>query len=86
MDYIGKLIIHYQNGPAEVTQISHEKVPPMPEKPTCMFHNSFYPKTKIYLEDTEISKEIQQKLQTLKQDYENIVTQHSSDVGLTHLE
>ena len=32
-----------------------------------------------------ISDKIQNRLQLLKQDYNDIVSQHSSDVGLTHL-
>ena len=50
-----------------------------------MFHHTFYPKPKIDLEDAEISNETQQKLQISKQDYDDIVSKHSSDIGLTHL-
>ena len=49
-----------------------------------MFHHTNYPRHKIDLEETEISKEMQQKLQTLQQDYNDIVTKHSSDIELIH--
>ena len=70
----------------EVTEISHEKLPPMPEKSAFMFHHNFYPKPKVDLKDAEISKETRQKLQTLQQNYDDIVSKHSSDIRLTHLE
>ena len=46
----------------ELTEISHDILPPMPEKIAFMFHNNFYPKPKIDLKDTEISQETRQKL------------------------
>ena len=58
----------------------------MPEKSACIIHHTFYPKPKFDLEDTEISKETHKKVQTLKQDFHNIVSKHSSDIGLTDLE
>ena len=51
-----------------------------------MFHHNFYPKPKIDLKDTEISEEATQKLQTLQQIYDNMVSKHSSDIRVTHLE
>ena len=51
-----------------------------------MFHHTFYEKPKTDLEDTKISQETQHKLQTLKQDCDDIVSNHSSDTALTHLE
>ena len=47
-----------------------------------MFHDSFY--LKLDLEDAKISEEMRQKLQI--QDYDDIVSKHNSDIGLTHLE
>ena len=64
----------------------HEKLPPMPVKSAFMFHHTFYLKPKLDLEDSKISQETQQKLQTFKQDYDILVSKHSSDIGLTHLE
>ena len=58
----------------------------MPEKSAFMFHQNFYPKPKIDLEDAKISKETRQKLQVLQQDYDDIVGRHSIDIRLTHLE
>ena len=51
-----------------------------------MCHHNFYPKPKTDLKDTEISEEIKQKLQTPQQNYEDIISKHSSDIGLTSLE
>ena len=34
------------NTVGEVTEISHEKLPPMPEKSAFMFHCNFYPSQK----------------------------------------
>ena len=45
-----------------------------------MFHHNFYPKPKIDLKDDEISEETRQKLQTLKQNYDDIISKHSSDI------
>ena len=58
----------------------------MHEKSAFMFHHTFYLKPKIDLEDAKISQEAQQKLQASKQDYDDIVSKHSSDFGLTHPE
>ena len=66
-------------------EISHDKLPPMPEKSAFMFQHSFYPKPKIDLRNAEISQETRQKLLVL-QDYDDIVSKHSSDIGFTHLE
>ena len=41
----------------EVTKLSYEKLPPMPEKSAFMFYHNVYPKPKIDLKDTEISKD-----------------------------
>ena len=49
----------------EVTEISHDKLPPLPEKSAFMFHHSFYFRPKIDLDDVKISKETKQKLQGL---------------------
>ena len=56
----------------------------MPEKSAFTFHHNFYPKVK--LEDAIIWDETEEKLQVLKQNYKDIVSQYSSDIGLTHLE
>ena len=58
----------------------------MSENYTFMFHHNFYPKPKIYLEDAKISEEIWHKLHIWKQDYDDIVSKHSSDIRHTHLE
>ena len=60
----------------KVVKISQDKLPPMPEKSGFTFYNNFYPKPQIYLKDAKISEEIQNKLRILKQDYNDIVSQH----------
>ena len=51
-----------------------------------MFHPNFYPKQKIDPKDTEISQETRQKLLVFQQGYDDIVSKHSGDIGLTNLE
>ena len=46
--------------------MSHDKLPPMPDKSAFMFHHNFYPKPKIDLEDTDITQETRQKLLNLQ--------------------
>ena len=69
----------------EIAEISQDKLQPMPEKSASTFHHNSYPKPKVVLEHTTISDETKNKLQVLKQDYNDIVSQHSGDIGLTHL-
>ena len=58
----------------------------MPEKSAFSFHHTFYPKPRIKLEVAVISDATREKLQVLKQNYNDIVSQHSDEIGLTHLE
>ena len=51
-----------------------------------MFHHNFFPKPKIDLKDADISQETRQKLQALQQNFDDIVSKHSSDIRLIHLE
>ena len=51
-----------------------------------MFHHNFYPKPKLDLKDADISKETRQKVLILQHNYDDIVSKHSSDIRLTHLE
>ena len=57
----------------------------MPEKSVFTFYHNFYSKPKEKLEDV-ISDETKEKLQVLKQTCNDIVSQHSSNIGLTYLE
>ena len=50
----------------EVTEISYEKIPQMPEELAFMFCHNFYPKPKIDLKDAKICKETRQTLLTLQ--------------------
>ena len=50
----------------EVTEILHEKLPPMPEKSAFMFHQTFYPKRKMDLDNSTIFKETKEKVESLK--------------------
>ena len=56
----------------------------MPEKSAFMFHHNFYPKPKVDLEETDITQEIRQKISDLQQQYDDIISKHSSKIGLTH--
>ena len=58
----------------------------MSENSAFTFHHNFYSKPQVKLEDAIISDETKEKLQILKQNYNDIVSQHSSNIGLTHLE
>ena len=55
-------------------------------KVSLQFLHNFYPKPKVDLKDNDISQETRQKLLTLQQNYDDIVSKHSSDIRLTHLE
>ena len=57
----------------------------MTEKLAFVFHHNLYPKPKVDLEDAEIMPEIKQKLTYLQQKYDDIISKHSSDIGLTLL-
>ena len=74
------------NTVGEVMEISYKKLPPMPEKSAFMFLHNFYPKLKVDLKDAEISQETRQKLLVLQHDYDDIVSKHSTDIRITHLE
>ena len=64
----------------------HEKLPSMPEIVVFVFHHNFYPKSKVDLEDIEITPKIKQISTYLQQKYDDIISKHSSNLGLTHLE
>ena len=55
--------------------MSQDKLPPMPEKSAFTFHHNFYPKPKVVLEDATTSDETNNKLQVLKDDCNDIVSQ-----------
>ena len=50
-----------------------------------MFHKDFYPKPRITLLDAELSLEPKQQLETLLQEFSDIMSKSSSDIELTHL-
>ena len=85
-EYIENTQTDQQKDIREISKISQDKLPPMSEKSTFTFYHNFFPKPKMDLEDAKISDETQNRLQALKQDYNDIVSQHSSDTVLTHLE
>ena len=85
-NYIEKSQMDQQENTGEVNEKSHNKLPPMPEKSAFTFHHNFWPKPKIDLEDDKISEETWLKLQILKHDHDDIVSQQSSVIRLTHLE
>ena len=66
-------------------EILHGKLPPMSENSAFMFHHNFYPKPKVDLEYTDLTQETRQKLLDVQQKCDNIISKHSSDIGLSHL-
>ena len=58
----------------------------MPEKSAFTFQHNFYPKPRVKLEDVVISDETKEKVQVMKQNYNDLVSHHGSNNGLTHLE
>ena len=50
-----------------------------------MFHKDFYPKPRITLLDAELSPETKQQLEMLLQEFSDVMSKNSSDIGLTHL-
>ena len=76
------LLLQYR----KLIEISHDKLPPIPEKSAFMFHYNFCLKPRVDLEDTDITQEIRQKLLDVHQKYDDITSKHSSNIGLTHLE
>ena len=84
-DYVAKSQ-NEQEYIGEVAEIIQEKLPPMPEKLAFTFHHNFYPKPNAQLENAIILDETKKKLQVLKENYNDIVSQHSSNIGLTYLE
>ena len=51
-----------------------------------MFHGDFYLKPRITLLDAEFSPETQQQLEALLEEFSDIMSKSSLDIGLTHLE
>ena len=51
-----------------------------------MFHKDFYPKPRITLLDAEFSNESKQQLNDLTEELSDIMSKHSMDISLTHLE
>ena len=56
-EYIEKSQTDQQENIRKVSEISQDKLPPMPEKSAFAFHHNFYPKPKVVLEDATISDE-----------------------------
>ena len=65
-EYIEKSETGQQENIREVSRISQDKLPPMPQKSAFTFHHNFYPNLKVVLEDATISDETQNRLQVLK--------------------
>ena len=67
-----------QENVEKIAKITQDKLLPCLKKSAFTFHQNFYPEPKVKLEDVVISDEAKEKLQVLKQNYNNIVSQHSS--------
>ena len=83
-----------ENSPQEITLDSNEvnchdnteKPTSIPENSAFMFHRDFYLKPRLTLLDAELSPKTQQQLETLLEEFSDIMSKISSDIGLTHLE
>ena len=62
-----------------------DKLAPIPENSAFMFHKDFYPKPRITLLDAELSLETSHQLETLLQEFSDIMSKSSLDIGVTHL-
>ena len=51
-----------------------------------MFHKDFYPKPRITLLDAELSSESKQQLNDPLEEFSDIMSRKSKNIGLTHLE
>ena len=58
----------------------------IPQNSSFMFHKDFYPKPRITLLDAELSNESKQQLNDLLEEFSDIMSKNSKDIGLTHLE
>ena len=63
-----------------------ERLTPIPENSAFMFHKDFYLKPRITLLDVELPPKTQEQLETLLEEFSNIMSKSSSDIGLMHLE
>ena len=63
-----------------------ETFSPIPLNSSFMFHKDFYPKPRITLLDIEFSNESKQQLNDLSEEFSDIMSKNSTDIGLTHLE
>ena len=73
LEYIEKPQTNQQENIREVSKISQDKLPPMSEQSGFTFHHNLYLKEKVALEDAVISDKTWDRLQDLKQDYNDIV-------------
>ena len=58
----------------------------IPQNSSFMFHKDFYPKPRITLFDAELSIESKQQLNNILEEFSDIMSKTSKDIGLMHLE
>ena len=58
----------------------------IPPGSSFMFHRDFYPKPRIMLLNVELPNESKQQLNDLLEEFSDIMSENSMDIGLTHLE
>ena len=73
------------NGPATNEALPKETLTPIPPNSSFLFHKDFYPKPRITLLDAELSNESRQQLNDLLEEFSDIISKNSTDIGLTHL-
>ena len=74
------------NGPATNKALPKETLTLIPPNSSFMFHKDFYPKPRITLLDAELSNESRKHLNDLLEEFSDIMSKNSTDIGLTHLE
>ena len=63
-----------------------KKLTPIPENSAFMLHKDFNPKPRMTLLDVELSPKTHQQLETLLQEFSDIMSKSSSAISLTHLD
>ena len=80
-----KLTMRWRNQPL-AKAVPKEILTSIPQNSSFMFHKYFYPKPRITLLDAVLSNEYKQQLDNLLEEFSDIMSKNSKDIGLTHLE
>ena len=64
--------------------VPKETLTSIPQNSSFMFHKDFYPKPRNMFLDAELSNESSQKLHDLLEEFSDIMSKNSKNIGLTH--